>query len=530
MDREQVTNLIRENIGKINVGDAFNKEVDLYNELGLEGLYNANTRKTIKRYVERYLSWEKTGTLNDNGRPSNEIVITSIIDNASEYTPEDGRINNGGAHNVKYGPAFQAVLYHYFYPTSKSRPYTVNDINYEIYKIEYPDFRHVQIDKYEEQYKTSYSLKNLERYYDALADFIYRATKSAFESLEKKGYITYTYDYHIEQIHTLYEHYDLPTVMRNTLLIDFIRAHIDDSGESIDALQDKLTTRARRENKHTNIIDIRTLTLMNYIKNVGNEKDYPELSVIKGFCYAKKYHKKKSKKIRLLPDSPETQLISDLQQAIRDAFGFNNTLSRAKFYEFYQYCQEAYTLLGWEKVYRAFIVMPVKNKRTHEKALTEYPEFSYIRNVLGFIEAEQAAGRELPIETWAVVRDENGERVLIMRPYRRADFDKDEEKAQPEAYKAFVTDPLLSAFEQSFGTRIANMHDNMAERNANRNQITSRDNPTPARGTMPEQNDYYMANDPIVNMRHRNLFNLFIMPTDYPLRRYIRQQEPQQQE
>ena len=98
MTRPELTTLIEQNLSYISIGDKFSTATKLYKALSIP-IDNKSDKKTIRSVVSLYVKWEKTGSLNRNGKPSNEIIVTDIIPEP-EYV--DGRTNNKGGNNSIY--------------------------------------------------------------------------------------------------------------------------------------------------------------------------------------------------------------------------------------------------------------------------------------------------------------------------------------------------------------------------------------------------------------------------------------------
>ena len=78
MTRPELTTLIEQNLSYISIGDKFSTATKLYKALSIP-IDNKSDKKTIRSVVSLYVKWEKTGSLNRNGKPSNEIIVTDII-------------------------------------------------------------------------------------------------------------------------------------------------------------------------------------------------------------------------------------------------------------------------------------------------------------------------------------------------------------------------------------------------------------------------------------------------------------------
>ena len=103
MSREKIIGAVEKNLHRLGVGQTFSTETALYRFLEIP-MEKADGNKTVKAVVSLYVKWEKTGSLNRNGKPSKEIRVLEIIEQP-EY--EDGRKHNQGGNNEKYLPYFE---------------------------------------------------------------------------------------------------------------------------------------------------------------------------------------------------------------------------------------------------------------------------------------------------------------------------------------------------------------------------------------------------------------------------------------
>lgn len=480
MDIQVLINTIQNNISSLHVGSVLAKESDLYTELGLSELYTANTKNTIKRYVQQYVTWEKTGTLNRAGNVSNQIIITKIIEDAENFVPEDGRVGNGGAHNLKYGKAFQGFLYYAFHNQNHVGPITAKEIVSGYYAFEIPEPEVIDSMKIDKELETSYSRLNLHKYYDALYQFLRQATSSALESLSKAGYIRYSYDKYIDKIPSWIDIDTLEAITPRTKLLEFIRAGLLGEGVSVNELQEKLNQRTKKNNEP--YFDLNEITLMEYVNRCARKHNqFDTTSLIRGVC-VKNPNVKPSREL-IDNQSSTPQFMQSIEDAIKTTFFESGEIkTRKKWKEFSKYCGYIYELLGWKKVFLAYNILPIKSETNEERARTEFKDSMLLDDIKKY-EAESI------------------------------NFTDD--------YKKYVNGLLASASEKSFGTIIANMHANEAERNANRRGLHLDGNSHPASGTMPEHNEYYMANDLLINREHARVFDVWDVD-EYHLKKYIR--------
>ena len=479
MDIQVLINTIQNNISSLHVGSVLAKESDLYTELGLSELYTANTKNTIKRYVQQYVTWEKTGTLNRAGNVSNQIIITKIIEDAENFVPEDGRVGNGGAHNLKYGKAFQGFLYYACHNQNHVGPITAKEIVSGYYAFEIPEPEDIDVMKLDEGLETSYSRLNLHKYYDALDLFLRRATSSAIESLSKAGYIAFSCDKYIDKIPSLIDIDFLPEITPETKLSMFIQDGFIERGISIKDLQERLNRRVERFNESK--FDLNEITLMEYVKRCAyTRKSSDTTYLIRDLCI--KNLNAKPTRERVDSDSSTPRIMQNIEDAIKATFFKSETLTtRKEWKQLFKYCSYVYELLGWKKVFSAYNILPINTVANEERAEAEFTDFMLLDTIQKY---------------------------------------KDDNIHFTDRYKEYVNGTLASASEKAFGTSIAKMYANSAERNADRYGLHLDGNPHPARGTMPEHNEYYMANDPIVNDAHKHVFYIFNSDL-YPLKKYI---------
>lgn len=119
MALKELIEQIEKNLSNVHIGDTFASKSHLFKCLGVDSMAD---KKTVENYVSRYISWKN---VNSNGRA---IIITDINENPEHI---DGRINNGGAHNIKYQDIVAPALLGYKY----SDFITYNKIFNDIYGI-----------------------------------------------------------------------------------------------------------------------------------------------------------------------------------------------------------------------------------------------------------------------------------------------------------------------------------------------------------------------------------------------------------
>ena len=474
MDIQFLIRTIQENIASVDVGSTFEKEKDLYTALGLSEIYTADTKNTIKRYVKKYLAWKKTGKLNPSGKVSNQIIITDIVEDAENHVPEDGRAGNGGAHNIKYGNVFQDLLFHYYFDCPHHSSITTRDIINKVYGVFIPEPQAIDVRKIDKEQETDFSRLNLNRYYDELVSFLSGATSSAIESLSRKGYITYSKDTYINRIPSRLNPEDLLGITYETTLMEFLEPALIESETSVKQLQELFDAECKEHGyKPFNLSDI---TLMGYVKKRG-ARFYS--NVIENVCIRPLNVREKNERVEA--ESSTDAFMNLIQSIVKDSFGLENMHSRKVLNRMYRYCQYVYELLGWKKVYQLYSITPIITEENITRAKDEYPIFVSLDQI----------PRNKP----------NSANIS-------------------EVYKEKVTSVLAGACENSFSRIIADIHINPKEKAAERHVIRTRENPHPFDGTMPEYNEYFMANDLLVNKEHKKVFGI-IDEDDYYLRKFI---------
>ena len=189
---------------------------------------------------------------------------------------------------------------------------------------------------------------------------------------------------------------------------------------------------------------------------------------------------KEIEKIANLENAKLESFMEELKDLVKTYFRLENMHSRKIMNRVYRYCRYIYELLGWEKVYQVYSITPIITDENIAKARDAYPIFAFLEDI--------PRNRD------------NG-------------FDITED------YKERVTSVITGACESSFSRIIADMHINPREAEAERHTIRKRGT-HPFDGTMPEYNEYYMANDFLVNKEHKKVFGI-VDEDDYYLRRFI---------
>lgn len=193
MNRTELTSLIEQNLSCISIGDKFSTATKLYKELGIP-IDNKSDKKTIRSVVSLYVKWEKTGSLNLNGKTSNEIIVTDII-----LEPEyiDGRTNNKGGNNSIYSPIIKsALLHHKNYPRFITRNDIFCDIYgfkmYDLHPTEY-ELENAEINNKDESNDEKQNTKHILQYKDILFNKLREITQDALDGLQKED------TYHIKR-------------------------------------------------------------------------------------------------------------------------------------------------------------------------------------------------------------------------------------------------------------------------------------------------------------------------------------------
>lgn len=165
MALKELIEQIEKNLSNVHIGDTFASKSCLFKCLGVDSMAD---KKTVENYVSRYISWKN---VNSSGR---KITITDIKKNPEHI---DGRINNGGAHNVKYQEMVQPVLLNGAYGDFV----TYKQILENLFQIKecWIDYRNTS-NSYARQYKHSF--------YEKLKQTIHTALKS----LKTQGLIEFS--------------------------------------------------------------------------------------------------------------------------------------------------------------------------------------------------------------------------------------------------------------------------------------------------------------------------------------------------
>lgn len=166
---EELAIIVEENMDKVQVGDLYANERKLYSALSIPKDSDA---KMTQKVVGGYFNWEKTGSLNKNKKVSKEIRITKV-NKHFHYT--DGRKNNGGAHNITYGPIIKPALVNYEY----GEFITYRQIDKKIYgfkKFELESY-HRKDDKYVPDNKHEIAYK------DQLYNYLKSITETALDGI-----------------------------------------------------------------------------------------------------------------------------------------------------------------------------------------------------------------------------------------------------------------------------------------------------------------------------------------------------------
>lgn len=173
MTRDEITNIVEKNLAKIHVGDKFPTQQKLFTALNIPNDGNGN--KTARSIVSLYVNWERI----DNN--SKEIRVIKVIE---KPTYIDGRKNNGGAHNEKYGMIIKPTLLTASYKTPVTYTYIFENI-YGFGKNYFKN-RFTSQDKHKREY------------FDFFKNYLKSITKNALNGLQRNNYLNYKEVYMIK--------------------------------------------------------------------------------------------------------------------------------------------------------------------------------------------------------------------------------------------------------------------------------------------------------------------------------------------
>ena len=198
MDVTEILNTIEKNLTLITIGDEFSTQAKLFRTLLPDYDWSKKDgNKTIRKYVNKYVKWESINST------SKKIKVTEIIEHPEHM---DGRINNGGAHNMKYLPLIAPALLSYPY----SKPITYNQIYHFVYGFSYelifnPNMIYSDIiNKLNQDDNVDINVSkcnsHMQQYMRILHDKLREITNSALNSLQRENALIYEDVYMVQAL------------------------------------------------------------------------------------------------------------------------------------------------------------------------------------------------------------------------------------------------------------------------------------------------------------------------------------------
>lgn len=346
MKREEIVKHIRKNLNKIHIGDEFPTQRKLFAALEIPDDGNGNN--TTRHVVSLYIKWEHLSAA------SKKIRIVEI-ENEPHYV--DGRTNNGGAHNEKYGTLIKPVLLRFHY----KNPVTYTYIFENIY-----DFG-------EGYFKIRFSSKDKHRreYFDYFKNYLKSMTKNALDSLQQKGYLRYKEVFMIKYGKCFLDssncHFD-----KDTLLISFLE-NIWEDQEQIDSFISFLDSTISEDERHEINADVKweNISLLDFARLIVIRKE--NLKFIEEFDKITVPYESDP----VIAEPRQEEIIISTEDTLCRIWGYKRqamAFNSAKVARVYNYAGVIYKLLGWKAVWKAFDI----NVLDRDGGLKEYPllEFS----------------------------------------------------------------------------------------------------------------------------------------------------------
>lgn len=167
--QNDIENLVRQNLHKVNIGDIFKSKRALFEALSIE--VNNNNNKVVEKVVCSFISLNKL---------SGRSIQISNIDYFAKVT--DGRANNKGGNNKKYQDIVFSAILNYDYNRINNGNYITNNQLYTNV-LQFPEYS--IIDNCEYSDNTSY-------YKNYLKEYLYEIIDNELKALTKKGIINYS--------------------------------------------------------------------------------------------------------------------------------------------------------------------------------------------------------------------------------------------------------------------------------------------------------------------------------------------------
>ena len=358
MKKDELFSIIEENLSNIYIGQTFSTETQLYRTLNLP-LKKGDGNKTLRKAALLYVKWE----LADPEGHSRKIVITHI-NTTPDYT--DGRINNGGAHNIKYGPIIKPVLLNYQYGNF----ITYKQICTRIYGFSENDITY-----------PSNANKHVKKYKDNLYSKLKAITNTALDGLMRENLLEYQDIIVICGNKSYLEPIDItPGIMISNFFKDLYGvtrglAILNEVENALNLAVEEINRIKQEDNaefyKPIEPICIESLSLIDFLDLIQSKVAF--WNAMKDIV-----HPFKQTCDTNIATAGQVQTIENLEIAICNHLDFSRqemNFNREKRMRVYRRAQVFYRLLGWDKVYKALQIKLLFNK----KGCKKYPleDFSH---------------------------------------------------------------------------------------------------------------------------------------------------------
>lgn len=350
MKKEELFPIIEENLANIYLGQTFSTETKLYKALNLP-MKKGDGNKTLREAVQLYVKWE----LSDPEGRSRQIVVTSI-NATTDYV--DGRINNGGAHNVKYGPIIKPALLNYQYGDF----ITYKQICTRIYGFSEKEIAYSRDTN-----------KRIKKYKDNLYSKLKAITNTALDGLMREKLLKYQSITVIRGNKSYIEPIDItPDVVLSDLLKDLYGATIglnilNELENALNTAVDEINSIKQQEDaefyKPIESICLESLLLVKFLDLIGRKVEFWNAikNIVRPF--------KQMYDINIATEG-QVQTIKNLEITICNHLKFScqdMNFDGEKRMRVYRRAQVFYWLLGWDKVYKALQIKPTSNPEKYEQ-------------------------------------------------------------------------------------------------------------------------------------------------------------------
>ena len=369
MKKEELFPIIEENLANIYLGQTFSTETKLYKALNLP-MKKGDGNKTLREAVQLYVKWE----LSDPEGRSRQIVVTSI-NATTDYV--DGRINNGGAHNVKYGPIIKPALLNYQY----GEFITYKQICTRIYGFSENDIIAHSRD----------TNRRIKRYKDNLYSKLKAITNTALDGLMREKLLEYQSITVIRGNKSYIEPINItPDVVLSDLLKNLYGATIglntlNELENALNTAVDEINSIKQQEDaefyKPIEPIRLESLLLVEFLDLIERKVAFRNAikNIVRPF--------KQMYDINIATEG-QVQTIKNLEITLCNHLGFScqdMNFDGEKRMRVYRRAQVFYWLLGWDKVYKALQIKPTSNLDKYEQYSSE--NFSH-RKLLDVLEPQ----------------------------------------------------------------------------------------------------------------------------------------------